>query len=156
MQKGLIHGVLAASLLAGAAGCGTIDRLSASLPGVYRIDVKQGNEFDQTAIDRLQPGMAKSQVRFVLGTPMVEDPFHVDRWDYVYRFKPGSGEAESHWVSVYFEDERLVRVAGDFRPNPSAETLPVQKEQAIIVPPKTDDRSILRKTLDSIGGTDGV
>ena len=49
-----------------------------------------------------------------------------------------------------------MRVAGDFRPNPSAETLPVQKEQAIIVPPKTDDRSILRKTLDSIGGTDGV
>lgn len=79
----------------------------------YRIDVRQGNFVTQEMVTRLKPGMNKDQVRFALGTPLVTDVFHADRWDYVYRFKPGRGELQTRRLVVYFEDDKLVRVAGD-------------------------------------------
>lgn len=79
----------------------------------YRIDIRQGNYITQEMVARLKPGMSKDQVRFALGTPLVTDVFHADRWDYVYRFQPGRGELQSRRLVVYFEDGRLVRVGGD-------------------------------------------
>lgn len=79
----------------------------------YRIDVRQGNYVTQEMVARLKPGMNKDQVRFALGTPLVTDIFHADRWDYVYRFEPGRGEVQSRRLIVYFEDDKLVRVGGD-------------------------------------------
>jgi outer membrane protein assembly factor BamE len=79
----------------------------------YRIDVRQGNYVTQDMVARLKPGMSKEQVRFVLGTPLVSDIFHTDRWDYVYRFQPGRGESQSRRLVVFFEDSKLVRVGGD-------------------------------------------
>jgi outer membrane protein assembly factor BamE len=64
-------------------------------------------------VARLKPGMTREQVRFALGTPLVADMFHADRWDYVYRFQPGRGEAQSRRLVVFFEDGKLVRVGGD-------------------------------------------
>ena len=57
----------------------------------YLVDVRQGNYVTQDMVAQLKPGMTKDQVRFALGTPLVTDVFHGDRWDYVYRFKPGRG-----------------------------------------------------------------
>lgn len=79
----------------------------------YRIDVRQGNYVTQEMVARLKPGMSKDQVRFALGTPLVSDIFHTDRWDYVYRFQPGRGELQSRRLVVYFEDGKLARVGGD-------------------------------------------
>lgn len=79
----------------------------------YRIDVRQGNYVTQDMVARLKPGMSREQVRFALGTPLVTDPFHADRWDYVYRFQPGRGEAQLRRLVVFFEDGKLVRVGGD-------------------------------------------
>jgi len=79
----------------------------------YKIDVRQGNYITQDMVAQLKPGMTRDQVRFVLGTPLVTDIFHADRWDYVYRFKPGRGEAQQRRLSVFFEGNNLVRVAGD-------------------------------------------
>lgn len=79
----------------------------------YRIDVRQGNFVTQDMVARLKPGMTREQVRFALGTPLVTDMFHADRWDYVYRFQPGRGEAQSRRLVVFFEDGKLVRVGGD-------------------------------------------
>lgn len=79
----------------------------------YRMDVRQGNMVTQEMVAQLKPGMTKDQVRFALGTPLVSDVFHADRWDYVYRFKPGRGEAQQRRLTVFFEDGRLARVAGD-------------------------------------------
>lgn len=79
----------------------------------YRIDVRQGNLVTQEMVAQLKPGMTKDQVRFVLGTPLVTDVFHAERWDYVYRFQPGRGEIQQRRFTVYFEDGKLVRVAGD-------------------------------------------
>ena len=58
--------------------------LSACFLKPYKIDVQQGNFLDQEMVAKLKPGMTRSQVRFLLGTPLIADPFHPDRWDYVY------------------------------------------------------------------------
>jgi outer membrane protein assembly factor BamE len=79
----------------------------------YRIDVRQGNYVTQEMIARLKPGMSRDQVRFALGTPLVTDIFHADRWDYVYRFQPGRGEVQLRRLVVFFEDGKLARVGGD-------------------------------------------
>ncbi|MBA3032399.1 MAG: outer membrane protein assembly factor BamE [Gammaproteobacteria bacterium] len=79
----------------------------------YRVDVRQGNYVTQDMVARLKPGMSRDQVRFALGTPLVTDMFHADRWDYVYRFQPGRGAAQLRRLVVFFEDGKLVRVGGD-------------------------------------------
>lgn len=79
----------------------------------YRIDVRQGNMVTQEMVAQLKPGLTREQVRFILGSPLVADMFHVDRWDYVYRFRPGRGEVEQRVLTVFFQDNKLTRVAGD-------------------------------------------
>lgn len=79
----------------------------------YRIDVRQGNFVTQEMVAQLRPGLSREQVRFILGTPLVADMFHVDRWDYVYRFQPGRGEVQQRRLAVFFQDNKLVRVTGD-------------------------------------------
>ncbi|KAA3655395.1 MAG: outer membrane protein assembly factor BamE [Proteobacteria bacterium] len=97
---------MAAALLI--AGCSVTDYLSP-----YRIDVRQGNYVTQEMVSNLKKGMSRDQVRFALGTPLLTDAFHADRWDYVYRFAPGKGEAEQRVLTVFFEGDQLVRVEGD-------------------------------------------
>ena len=95
-------------------GCGSVGSLD--FPGVYKISIPQGNVITQEMIDQLRPGMTKRQVIFVMGTPLVRDPFHQDRWDYVYNFQPGGGVRGQEKVSVFFVDDQLVRFEGDFTP----------------------------------------
>ena len=79
----------------------------------YRIDVRQGNFVTQEMVAQLKPGLTRDQVRFILGSPLVTDMFHVDRWDYVYRFRPGHGEVQQRAMTVFFQDNKLTRVTGD-------------------------------------------
>lgn len=96
----------------------------------YRIDVRQGNFVTQEMIAQLKTGLSKDQVRFILGTPLVADMFHADRWDYVYRFQPGHGEAQERRIVVYFADGKLSRVAGDVvAGTPGAETKTPEAKQ---------------------------
>lgn len=82
----------------------------------YRIDIQQGNFLSQEMVSQLKRGMTREQVRFVLGSPLVTDIFHADRWDYVfYREVPGGAPQHRH-VSVFFENDRLARVSGDVNP----------------------------------------
>lgn len=94
------------------AGCGSwsnpIDKLSP-----YKIDIQQGNALDQEKLDKLKPGMTPAQVRFILGTPLVEDLFHPNRWDYVYRYQKGGKLAEQRRITVIFENEKLKGIEGD-------------------------------------------
>jgi outer membrane protein assembly factor BamE len=87
----------------------------------YRIDVRQGNLVTQEMAAQLKPGMSRDQVRFVLGTPLLADPFHAERWDYVYRFKPGYGDAQQRRLTVFFQDGKLARVEGDVVPAGTAQ-----------------------------------
>ena len=100
-------------------GC-SIPRLQ--FPGVYKIDIQQGNIITQEMIDELRPGMTKRQVIFVMGTPLVRDPFEQDRWDYVYSYQPGGGERGQEKVTMYFEDDLLTHFTGDFKPSEEAAT----------------------------------
>ena len=91
--------VLLALSLALATGC------------VHRLAVPQGNFLEEDAIDQLAPGMTREQVRFLLGTPMVADIFHQDRWDYVYYLKlPKTKELGTKRVSVYFDGDVVDRI----------------------------------------------
>ena len=86
-----------------------------SIPSVlYKLDVQQGNIITQEMVDKLKPNMTKSQVRFVLGTALIDDVFHKDRWDYVYRLVQHGNLVEEYKLTVFFEDDKLVRTAGDF------------------------------------------
>ena len=83
---------------------------------VYKIDVQQGNALEQKKVEELRVGMSKEQVRFLLGTPLVQDVFHPDRWDYVYDFIPGYGERERRHIAVFFNGDtvaEIVRSEGD-------------------------------------------
>jgi outer membrane protein assembly factor BamE len=81
---------------------------------VYRVDVQQGNLLDDEDVEAVQPGMTRNQVRFLLGTPVVEDSFHQDRWDYVYYFRRGrSRREEKRWLIVTFEDDKVKELRKD-------------------------------------------
>jgi len=89
------------------------------VPGVtpYRMVIQQGNFISQEMVSQLKPGMTKEQVRFVLGTPLVTDIFHADRWDYVFFRETPDGKREQRNLSVVFENSKLVRVLGDLMPS---------------------------------------
>lgn len=101
----------AIALLLGA--CGPL------LERTYRIDVRQGNYVTQTMLAQLSPGMTEEQVRFIMGSPILVDPFHAGRWDYIYRFTPGRGNTEDRRITLLFEQGKLMRVEGDVTAAPS-------------------------------------
>ena len=93
--------------------------LCASLAGcglVYKIDVQQGNYLTQDAVARLKVGMSKAEVRQALGTPLLADAFHANRWDYYFSNVKGSKAADRKRFSVFFQDDKLVSFAGDTQP----------------------------------------
>ena len=78
---------------------------------VYQANLSQGNLLKQEDLDQVEVGMTRAQVRFLLGTPMVDDPFHIDRWDYVYFLRVGRNSATfKRWVSIYYSDDTVREV----------------------------------------------
>lgn len=94
MQKILIYITLVLSLAACA----------------HKIDIQQGNVVTEEQLSKLQLGMNWRQVRFIMGTPMLTDPFHHNRWDYYYSMKPGRDPLTSYRVTLYFDGEKLARI----------------------------------------------
>lgn len=78
----------------------------------FRVDVQQGNFISQEQVALLKEGMTRDQVRFVLGSPLLTDVFHADRWDYAFRVQKGSGETTSSKVTVFFKNDKLARFTG--------------------------------------------
>ena len=93
------------------AGCSSVPSL------LYKIEIQQGNVITQEMVDKLKPGMTRSQVRFALGSPMISDAFHDNRWDYVYRLEQKGRLVEQRKLTVFFEDDKLVRTDGSFSPS---------------------------------------
>jgi outer membrane protein assembly factor BamE len=88
---------------------------------VYRIDIQQGNLLEDTDIAQVEVGMTRSQVQFLLGTPMIADSFHRDRWDYAYYLREGrSPDVDRRWVVVYFENDRVARIDRDVALQPAS------------------------------------
>jgi outer membrane protein assembly factor BamE len=87
-----------------------------SLPEIYKIDIQQGNEITSEMLMKLKPGMTKAQVRFVLGTPLIQDTFHSERWDYIYIMKVNDIVIEKRHVILNFLDEKLKNITGEVVP----------------------------------------
>ena len=86
---------------------------------VYRINIQQGNLLEEGDVDVLTVGMERGQVQFLLGTPMINDPFHRDRWDYPYYFVRGRSEdVARRWLVVYFDGDRVTRIEKDLELQP--------------------------------------
>src|SRR5437868_2663831 len=85
------------------------------IPGItpYKPEIQQGNYVSQEMISQVKPGMSREQVRFILGTPLLTDIFHSDRWDYVYWREAVNGKREERRVALFFDDGKLARIAGD-------------------------------------------
>lgn len=87
---------------------------SANVPiAPYRIDVRQGNALEQEAVDKLKPGLSRSQVRYLLGTPLLVDPFHGNRWDYVYNYRKAGKLVESRRLALFFDGDVLARMESE-------------------------------------------
>ena len=86
---------------------------SGKLFTVYKIDVQQGNAVEPEKVDKLEVGMTKEQVEFLLGTPMIRDIFHPDRWDYIYFLIPGYGERERRHLTLFFEADNVSEIIKD-------------------------------------------
>ena len=94
--------VLAVALLLGACSLTT-----------YKMDIQQGNVVTQEMVSKLRPGMTRSQVKFVMGTPLLSDPFHTERWDYFYEFIKAGKPKDRRRLTLIFEKDQLLKVLGD-------------------------------------------
>jgi len=131
----------------------------------YKIDIQQGNVLSQDAVAQLKPGQTRDQVRFLLGTPMIADLFHQQRWDYVYQYKDGqTGKVESRKFVVFFDTEgRLTRVGGEAAAAEASDlTAPASKSRLIDLgsltgeaaenplPPRQEP-GFFRRSMDMLG-----
>lgn len=132
-----------AGLLLATAGC-------SGVPFVYRLDVQQGNVVTQEMLDQLEPGMDRRKVLFILGTPLITDPFHAERWDYHYSFKEGGGERVQRHVSIYFDNDRLVRVEGDVKPAGAIQAATRKHETIVTVPAERKREGIFARLIPDI------
>lgn len=103
------------------AGCG-VPRALGIAP--YRIEVQQGNFVSQDMVEQLKEGMSKDQVRQIMGTPLLVDIFHSERWDYIYTRETSDGKKEKRGLAVYFQDSKMIRVVGEAAPARGAKPVP--------------------------------
>lgn len=113
-----------------------VSACSGKVPGVYRIPIQQGNVITVEMLQELKLGMDKRKVRFILGTPMVADAFHQERWDYYYSYEPGSGDRVQQLASLFFDEDVLVRINADIDSAIDFHTVTHATENVLIVPPK--------------------
>jgi len=93
-------------------GCGS----SFGFPGVYRLNIEQGNIVTEEMVEQLKAGMTRRQVRFIMGTPLIEDTFNNQRWDYRYTVRLGQDTLKENRVTVIFDGDALANVTGDLVP----------------------------------------
>jgi len=146
-------------VLAGCAGEEKPDEYQTSaledLPFVYKMTVQQGNLITEEMVDQLQLGMTKRQVRYLLGTPLLADFFNTDRWDYIYTIRRGHQPVEMRRFSVHFQDDALVRIEGDLRPNPQRAATREPKEIVVSVPDYEPPKGWVKRGLEAVGAGKG-
>lgn len=140
-------------------GCSSVPRIV----NEYKIDVQQGNLLTQEMVSQLKPGLTKDQVRFILGTPVLIDVFHPNRWDYVYRLQKGNtGAVEMRKFTAFFDaSDKLVRVSGDVTaaqasdansaPVASAREIDLGSIDADSVAPPIEEKGFFGKMIESVG-----
>lgn len=102
-------------------GCAS-ERSLSFFPGVHRISILQGNIITEDKVEQLRTGMTKNQVRYLLGTPLVSDPFHLDQWNYVYTRRDPEGNETRQELTVTFEDGGVTEIEGAYAPSSETES----------------------------------
>ena len=126
-------------------------------PLLYKIDIQQGNVVDQEMLDQLKPGMDKKQVKFIMGTPVLIDPFHNERWEYIYSFQEGGTVREQRHITLHFENDKLAYISGDIEISniPRQEYKTITEENAIIVPiSDKEEKGFFGRLFDKINPLD--
>jgi outer membrane protein assembly factor BamE len=130
--------VLAAAAALALAGCGAFNdathRFASSLTP-YKVEIVQGNFVSKEQVDALQPGMSREQVRQVLGTPLVTDMFHANRWDYVFTMKRQGVPPQERHLVVFFKGDAMDHVQGDPMPSESEFVATIDKHKPGKIPP---------------------
>ena len=149
MRKSLYYLSLLTSLTL--VSCSTILN---HLPGVYKLEIQQGNIIDQAMIDQLQPAMNKRQVVYIMGSPMLDNVFHKNRRDYLYSNQPSGEDRVQKQVSLFFENDQIVSIQGDFRPGATSAIKP-SIETTVDVPKRDLDKTLWEK-ITGLFGYDGI
>lgn len=126
-------------------------------PLLHKIDIQQGNVVDQEMLDQLKPGMDKKQVKFIMGTPVLIDPFHNERWEYIYSFQEGGAVREQRHITLHFENDKLAYISGDIEISniPRQEYKTITEENAIIVPiSDKEEKGFFGRLFDKINPLD--
>jgi outer membrane protein assembly factor BamE len=121
------------------------------LPFVYKMPVQQGNVITEEMVDAVQPGMNKRQVRYLLGTPLLMDMFHENRWDYTYTLQRGNDPMKVKRLTVWFQDDAVVRIDGDLQPNPQRAADQTKQELIVSVPDWKDNRGVISRAMNAVG-----
>ncbi|UOA08967.1 outer membrane protein assembly factor BamE [Methylobacter sp. S3L5C] len=148
MRKSLYYLSLLTSLTL--VSCSTILN---NLPGVYNLEIQQGNIIDQGMVDQLRPAMNKRQVLYIMGSPMLDNVFHKNRWDYIYSIEPDGEDRIQKQISLFFENDQIVGIQGDFRPG-AAPAIRSLGEISINVPKRDLDRTLWEKITGLFGYDD--
>lgn len=131
--------------------CVACGSYSANVPSIkpYKMDIQQGNVVTPKMMMQLRPGMTKAQVRFIMGTPLLVDSFHADRWDYFYQMRKDGKIIEQRRVILEFDGDSLARVRGDVIPagtdasqSPAASTGRIEPK-SVAKPPKEKEKGLL-------------
>ncbi len=151
MHKGTIRTLAASCLALLLASCSSAPTLeSLRVPFVYRVDVQQGNVVTQDMLAQLEAGMDKNKVRYIMGTPLLADVFHQNRWDYVYTQQNGGDTRAERRVSLYFENDHLARIGGDVKAA-RAPLIYTPPQEVTIQVPDERKRSLFERLLAGIG-----
>ena len=137
-----------------------------NIPGVYSIDIEQGNIINQDMIDQLRPKMTKRQVLYIMGSSMLVDVFHQKRWDYIYSEQPGGKPRRQKRLSLFFDGDELMGIQGDFRPS-SLPVITKSYDTTVEVPKRDLDRTLWGKmkrlwtedeprTLEQLNGENSI
>jgi outer membrane protein assembly factor BamE len=121
------------------------------LPFVYKMTVQQGNIITQEMVSSLELGMTKRQVNFVLGTPLLTDFFHSNRWDYIYTVKRGRQPMEQRNLTLFFQDDKLTRIGGDIHADRKPADASEPKEILVKVPDYSEREGVVTKSLKAVG-----
>ena len=114
----------------------------------YRIDIQQGNIVTQEQIEQLKPGMKMTEVRYLLGAPLVEDPFHTERWDYFYSFRSGeTRQVEQQRLTVFFDNGQLTKIEQGFESEPPTSS---SSESSLQSQTKLTKPSFLKRTWQKL------
>ena len=120
-----------------------------NLPFVHKIDIQQGNVITQEMIAQLELGMDKKKVIFIMGSPVILDTFHADRWDYLYLFKHGGGHSKRRQITLYFEQSKLARIEGNVTPAAGKLVVDTRQDMTVDVP-GTSRQGLMAKIKDTI------